>query len=375
MGTTTSANGTANGLEGVVVADTRLSEVDGERGRLIVAGHDVEVLAGKASFEQAVALLFDGMLPDEPRRAVVEAGIAAGRQRGFETLARAGDAFAARDAMDALRTAASHLRVDGDGEAAALQTIGALGTFAAAWARARGGQVAVPPDAGVGHAADVLRMVLGRPADSAARGGARRLPRDGRRSRHERLHLHRARRRLDAESISSRRSWRPSARSRARCTAARPGRCSTCSTPSSSPAERAAAWLEGELAAGRRIMGMGHRIYRVRDPRAAVLERAIAKLEARRRLAQAASPSRASVERAAEGVLRKKHPDRPLHANVEFYTAVLLDTIGLPRALFAAAFAVARVAGWCAHVVEQRTLDRLIRPSSRYVGPSVAPHA
>jgi citrate synthase len=77
------------------------------------------------------------------------------------------------------------------------------------------------------------------------------------------------------------------------------------------------------------------------------------------------------VERAAEGVLRKKHPDRPLHANVEFFTAVLLDTLGLPRALFAAIFAVARVAGWCAHVFEQRAQGRLIRPSSRYVGPTV----
>jgi citrate synthase len=66
------------------------------------------------------------------------------------------------------------------------------------------------------------------------------------------------------------------------------------------------------------------------------------------------------------------HPDRPLHANVEFYTAVLLDALGLPRALFAATFALARVAGWCAHVLEQRALDRLIRPSSRYVGPAAA---
>src|SRR5271165_3800822 len=134
MGTKTSANGTASGLEGVVVADTRLSEVDGERGRLVVAGHDIESLAGRTSFEQLVALLLDGTLPDEPRRAVVAAGIAAGRQRGFETLARAGDALAAPDAMDALRTEASHLRVDADGEPAALQTIGAVGTFAAAWA-------------------------------------------------------------------------------------------------------------------------------------------------------------------------------------------------------------------------------------------------
>jgi citrate synthase len=131
--------------------------------------------------------------------------------------------------------------------------------------------------------------------------------------------------------------------------------------------EKAASWLEGELLAGRRIMGMGHRIYRVRDPRAAVLERAIERLETagistgRLQLARA-------VEHAAQDVLRRRHPDRPLHANVEFYTAVLLDTLGLPRGMFTPTFTVGRVAGWCAHSVEQTRTGRLIRPASRYVG-------
>jgi citrate synthase len=137
--------------------------------------------------------------------------------------------------------------------------------------------------------------------------------------------------------------------------------------------ENAAAWLETELAAGRRIMGMGHRIYRVRDPRAAVLERAIERFEAARSTSGSASAGRLAlaraVERAAEGTLRTRHPDRPLHANVEFYTAVLLDALGLPRGLFTPTFAASRVVGWCAHVAEQRRTGRLIRPASRYVGP------
>jgi citrate synthase len=131
---------------------------------------------------------------------------------------------------------------------------------------------------------------------------------------------------------------------------------------------QAASWLEAELATGRRIMGMGHRIYRVRDPRAAVLERATLALEAAGISTGRLALARA-VERAAEGVLRTRHPTRPLHANVEFFTAVLLDTIGLPRALFTPTFAVGRVAGWCAHIAEQRAVGRLIRPGSRYVGP------
>jgi len=137
--------------------------------------------------------------------------------------------------------------------------------------------------------------------------------------------------------------------------------------------DRAVAWLEGELVAGRRIMGMGHRIYRVRDPRAAVLEGAIERLEkagvrtGRLELARA-------VEHAAEQVLSRRHPDRPLRANVEFYTAVLLDTLGLDRAAFTPTFAVGRVAGWCAHAFEQAATGRLIRPASRYTGviPEVA---
>jgi citrate synthase len=140
--------------------------------------------------------------------------------------------------------------------------------------------------------------------------------------------------------------------------------------------DRATAWLEGELAARRRIMGMGHRIYRVRDPRAAVLERATTTLEAAGVTTGRLVLARA-VERAAEGVLRRRHPDRPLHANVEFYTAVLLDAVGLPRDLFTAVFAAGRTAGWCAHVAEQRRTGRRIRPASRYVGTwpePAAPH-
>jgi citrate synthase len=127
--------------------------------------------------------------------------------------------------------------------------------------------------------------------------------------------------------------------------------------------DRAEKWLEEQLAAGRRIMGMGHRVYRVRDPRAAVLERAILELEragdATGRLALARS-----VETTAERILAARYPDRKLLANVEFYTAVLLDAVGIPRTMFTPTFAVGRVVGWYAHVVEQRASGRSIRPSS-----------
>jgi len=128
-------------------------------------------------------------------------------------------------------------------------------------------------------------------------------------------------------------------------------------------AANARAWIQAALARGERIMGMGHRIYRVRDPRAFVLERALSRMDANERLALARA-----VEREAEAALAAKNPSRALRANVEFYTAVLLDAVGLPREQFAATFAVSRIAGWSAHVIEQRRTGRLIRPASRYIG-------
>ncbi len=133
-------------------------------------------------------------------------------------------------------------------------------------------------------------------------------------------------------------------------------------------APRALAWLETELAAGRRIMGMGHRIYHVRDPRAAALERAAKVLEESGMSAERLPLARV-VEREAERLLAERHPGRHLRANVEFYTAVLLDGLGIPRTLFSPMFAVSRVVAWCAHVDEQRAVGRLIRPASVYVGP------
>jgi citrate synthase len=134
--------------------------------------------------------------------------------------------------------------------------------------------------------------------------------------------------------------------------------------------EHARPWLEAELAAGRRIMGMGHRVYRVRDPRAAALESAISVLERTSPGGERLTLARA-VEREAEQLLAEHYPTRKLRANVEFYTAVLLEAIGIPRTLFSPTFALSRVVGWCAHVNEQRSVGRLIRPASRYVGPAV----
>ena len=124
-------------------------------------------------------------------------------------------------------------------------------------------------------------------------------------------------------------------------------------------------WLRAALARGERLMGFGHRIYRVRDPRADVLKGAVSALaDGSDRIAFAAK-----VEEEALALLKEKKPLRPLQTNVEFYTALVLEAVGFPRDSFTNVFAAGRMAGWTAHVLEQERTGRLIRPQSRYIGP------
>lgn len=132
-------------------------------------------------------------------------------------------------------------------------------------------------------------------------------------------------------------------------------------------ADRIESWIHAELDAGRRLMGFGHAVYRTADPRSVMLRRVA------QDLAEHAEDDRVqralAFEATAERVLDERKPGRGLHANVEFYAAVVMEAVGVPRDMFTATFAVARVIGWTAHVLEQAADTKIIRPSSRYVGP------
>jgi citrate synthase len=355
------------GLEGVVVADTQISDVDGERGKLVIAGSDVEELAQATPFEAAVRqVLTAGGAPGEP---ITPAAIGGARAAAWELLPRLGDALDLPDGMDALGTALGHLRAGGGGAGAAIgpaavtaaiAAIGAAPVFVAAWSRRRAGQPPIAPDPALGHAADYLRMTIGRGPDGSA---VRALD----------AYLVTV---IDHAMSASTFTARVIASTHADLISALVGAVGALKGPLHGGAPgpvldmldaigqpaHAEAWLSGELSAGRRIMGMGHRVYRVRDPRAAVLETAV------RPLASPRLPLARAVEQAAAKILRDTKPDRSLAANVEFYTAVLLDAVGLPREQFAPTFAVSRIAGWSAHVIEQHRTGRLIRPASQYVG-------
>jgi citrate synthase len=134
-------------------------------------------------------------------------------------------------------------------------------------------------------------------------------------------------------------------------------------------ADRAEPWIRNELSQGRRIMGFGHRVYKVRDPRAEVLSRVAERLQGAQIEDRKLYDLARHVEQTALRVLAEVKPGRNLRTNVEFYTALVLQAIGLEPAQFVAMFACGRTAGWCAHVIEQHKEDHLIRPQSEYIGP------
>ena len=346
----------SSGLDGIVFADTLISHVDGERGRLVIAGQDVEQLATRSYDDAAQRVLVAGGAKVGPE---MSAALATARAQAWEVLPRLGDALDAPDGMDALRASLAHVRSTGDDTADALAVIGAAPVFVAAWSRKRSGAAPLPPST-MPHGADYLRMTTGRdPAPEATRAIDAYLTTVSDHGMNAST--------FTARVITSTGSDLVSAvvgavgALKGPLHGGAPGPVLDMLDAIGAP-DRAEAWLLGELAAGRRIMGMAHRIYRVRDPRAAGLETAVQSLASERlRLAR-------GVETAAAKILAERRPDRPLAANVEFYTAVLLDAVGLPREQFSATFAVGRMAGWCAHVLEQRRVGRLVRPDSKYIG-------
>lgn len=370
-----------DGLAGVWVADTRLSEVDGAAGRLVVAGEDIESLAPTATFEDMVVRLFvaAGALSadagaDEGRLLAarhVKTKLAAARVVAFERLGSPAlrEALAQPDGMAALRSAVALVRLgepcENDAVAESLTLIAHVGVFVAAHARLQRGLAPIAPDPPGDHGADVFRMMTGASDPARERALTTYLVTVAEHGMNASTFTARVVASTGSDLVSAIVAGIGALKGPLHGGA--PGPVLAMLDAIGDPAD-AEAFLLGEVQAKRRIMGMGHRIYRVRDPRAAVLERATQLLEAAgvggHRLALARA-----VERTATDVLAIRYPDRSLAANVEFYTAVLLDAVGLPSAVFSPLFAAARVAGFCAHVMEQRACAKLMRPESRYVGP------
>jgi len=353
-----------SGLEGVVAASTRLSHVDGERGELIIAGFPLAELAGNATFEETTWLLWNGRLPTTAELEGFRGELAARRALPAAAVALLREcARAAIDPMDALRIAAGTISLDSD-DAASI--VAKVPTIVAAFWRLRAGSEPIAPRDDLSHAANYLYMLDGTTPDKE-------------RTRALETYLNTV---VDHGLNASTFTCRVIISTGSDLVSAIVGAIGALKGPlhGGAPgpalemvfeireASRAEEFLRRKLEAGERLMGFGHRVYKVRDPRADVLAAAAERLFTRAgdmalyRLAR-------DVELTAIRLLEEYKPGRRLQTNVEFYTALLLHGLGLEVPLFTPTFAIGRVSGWIGHALEQREANRLIRPAAEYIGP------
>lgn len=363
-----------------------MSRVDGEAGELVIGGFRLEDLAPRATFEEALFLLWNDRLPDSDELDRLKADLAQERvlrPEAFEIL------LAARDRkcppMDALRLAVESQALEtdvaiGDDRPAwrrrAVRIVGRMPILAAAYARLAAGSDPVDPPPGLGHAAAYLHALRGTEPDA---GSVRALETYFNTVIDHGLNASTYAARVVASTHSDMVAAVAAALAALKgpLHGGAPGPALEMMETIEARSEATGSGLEAEaesfvratVAAGGRLMGFGHRVYKVRDPRADVLDRAAMEL--------ASDPERASflaraksIEGVALRVLEELKPGRNLQTNVEFYTAMLLQCIGLTPDLFTPTFAVARVGGWTAHILEQRFEGRLIRPVEAYNGES-----
>ncbi|MET3897068.1 citrate synthase [Devosia sp. UYZn731] len=352
-----------SGLEDVVAAETVLSDVDGNAGRLIIRGISLDDLVAHSRYEDVLALLLDGFFPAMPS---LPEALGAARVAVFKHLASVDAGLLALSPIEAIRALMARLP-DGDDLATALQLVAAPAVFTPGIIRLRAGLAPIEPSATAGHAADVLAMMLGKPPTLQQTAAL------------DRYLVTVADHGLNASTFAARVVASTQAGLASAVLAGlsalkgplhggAPGPVLDMLDAAGTPAN-AALWIDDALARDERLMGFGHRVYRVRDPRADALKGAVELLAASGAIDPARLALAEAVESAALAALRRKKPDRRLDTNVEFYTALLLESLGFPRETFTCVFAMGRTGGWVAHAREQVLGGRLIRPMSKYVGP------
>jgi len=350
------------GLDGIPAAETVLSHVDGERGELIIAGERVADLVRDTSFEAVTGRLWSSATGRPVNEAAVLIALGEARRRAFARLPALLAAATGLSIVDGFRAAIAGLRAE-DGLSPEATLVGAFPVIAGALVQRAKGRDPVAPDPAARHAADTLSMMLNR-----APGEAEVAALDA-------YFVTVCDHGMNASTFATRVVASTQADLFAAVTA---GYCALTGPLHGGAPEpvlqmldaigtRAGIrpWVDGALARGERLMGFGHRIYRVRDPRADVLKHAVERLAGN----GTDLPFAGEVEAYIRAALKRKNPERALDTNVEFYTAILLDALTIPRQAFTPVFAVARAAGWTAHAREQQRCGRLIRPSSAYIGP------
>lgn len=365
---------TSSGLEGVVVAQTTKSAINGEKGELIYVGYDIDDLARNTSFEEVVYLLWNGELPNQSQLDGLSEQLAAERALNSEML----DLLRAfpRDgnAMAALRTAVSALALydpeaDDNAEAAnrrkAIRLTAKMPTIIASFDRIRKGREPVQPKPGLGTAANFLYMLNGEPAGDLEI-----------RTFDAALVLH-AEHGMNASTFSA----RVTAGTLADIYSAVVSAIGTLKGASHGGAnirvmemlrniedsgEEPETWVHNALERGDRIMGFGHRVYKAVDPRATVLRELADEI-----MNRAGTTKWLDLSDEVRSAMAKEREARgkQIYPNVDFFSASVYTTLGIEMDLFTPIFAMSRVAGWTANLFEQYANNRLIRPKGEYVGP------
>lgn len=355
----------ASGMDHSVVADTEVSCIDAAGGRLFVRGQDISVLSQAITFEEMCKLLWNDA-DETPAVAIdTQAMLASGREQAFALLPTLHAALSLPDAMDAVRAAMCHLRPQGRSNHVRAQITAAISVFAATWNRVRQHQAPVAPRMDLSHAADYLCMAHGRlpSAEQAATLNAYFVTL----AEHDLMastFVARVIASTNADALSSVVGALGALKGSAHGGAIAPvlEMIRAVGTP-----ERAIHWVRAQLNSGQRVIGMGHRVYRTRDPRATALELVLTTLQGAGHSIAALGVARA-IEKGMQDALTERGSEKRIAANVELFAAVLLDHLGFAPELFTATYAVSCVAGWLAHYDEQLRAKRLIRPRSRYVG-------
>lgn len=381
MTTGSAANGkpapdpATSGLEGVVAARTPLSEVDGLNGVLTIRGYDIEQIASKISLEEAAFLLWHGKLPNQQELDDLHRRLVSYRRLPDEARMAVQAAAKRMLPMDALRFAVAALTADDPDPGnnshevnlkRAEMLVARVPVIVGMYERLRTGGQVVEPRADLGITANLLFQMTGEEPDPAKVRGL------------ETYFVTVTDHGMNASTFTT----RVIASTASDMVSAVVGGVGALKGPlhggAPGPAldmiesigtpDRAESWMKNAVAHGQRLMGFGHRVYKVRDPRAEVLYRA-AWLLAEQTGEQTSLELAREVERVAVNVLEEAKPGRNLNTNVEFYTALLLRDVGLTPDMFSCAFGIGRTVGWTAHVIEQHDSGRLIRPQSEYNGP------
>ncbi|HLS88717.1 MAG TPA: citrate synthase [Sphingobacteriaceae bacterium] len=362
------------GLEGVIAGNSSISWVDGQKGRLIYRGYDIHDLAEHASFEEVVYLLWYGKLPTRSELEALSNELKANRQLPDEIWQMMRLIPRTAKPMEVLRTLTSAMSAFDTSEYKdqttreanlhqAIRLTASMATIVAGYERMRKGLEPVAPDPELNHAANFLYMVKGeRPDDLEARAFDMVLV----------LHA-------DHEFNASTFAARVTAATLSDMYSAITSAIGALKGPLHGGAneqvlrtlkaigevDKARQWVIDALGRRERIMGFGHRVYKTMDPRAIHLKKMSQELGQR-----AGDTKWYEMSEVMEKVV---HDEKGLYPNVDFYAASVYHSLGLESDVFTPIFAVSRVAGWTAHVLEQHGDNRLIRPRSNYVGDDNMP--